>query len=165
VRTFGKIFVVSTLFAGAAYAGSEAEPQESLDSVGDMFLEASRDIPVEPVSHSDQMSACQSQQEEITAKMASLKEFLALSDDKLAEMTLKRAPNKQKSYEIALASLEIELRRAKEAQPALRDAVAQYRKAIRINNSSVSADIDGDVLADVEAALAAAEAALSGATN
>ena len=110
MRTIGKIFVISSLLGGAAYAGSEAEPEDSLDSVGQMFLEISKETPV-GLSHDEQMESCQTQQAEISAKMTSLKEFLALSDKQLSELTLKRAPSKEHSYTIALASFEIELRR------------------------------------------------------
>lgn len=161
MRTIGKIFVMTSLLGGAAYAGSDSESEDSLDSVGQMFLEISKETPVS-LSHDEQMETCRTQQAEISAKMTSLKEFLALSDEQLSELTLKRAPSQEHSYNIALASFEIELRRAEEKRNSARSAVSQYREAVKASKSAVSEDISAEVLADVEAALAAAEAALSG---
>lgn len=161
LRMIGTFFLVTSLLSSAAYAGSDSEPQDSLDSVGQMFLEISKDTPVS-LSHAEQMAACRTKEAEISAKMTGLKEFLALSDKQLSELSLKSNLNKEHSYIIALASFEIDLRRAQEKRDAARDAVSEYRKAVKASKSAVSAKVGAEVLADVEAALAAAEAALKG---
>jgi len=163
LRHSGKIFAITTLLAGAAYAGSEADPQDSLDSMGQMVLEAGLErTPVSYSSHSAQMDACEAEQEALAKKMAGLREFLALSDEQLTEMTLRHAPDNGQAYDVAIASLEIEVRREAERRRTALEAVSKYRAVVENAQSAVSNSVSAKVIADVEAAIAAAEAALEG---
>lgn len=163
-----KALLASTLFIGGAVvvaAGEDAsdEGPETLDSLGSMFLEVtkSNSTPVsEEISPARYHGGeCNAKDPDITARMANLRSLLELTDETLTSVQLPEQVV-EGTYETALKAVELELWAMAERRETMKNAIARYRKAIQA--TELEDAISAAVIADVEAALAEAEAALEG---
>lgn len=167
MQSLGKLLVPVVMLTSTVYAGGEANryfEQDSFDSIGEMVLEANREASAVPARRAQQISECQAKEKELEARMASLGSLLALSDQRLEAIKERVAAEPHKSYKKTLKSLTKQLTKAEKQREAMREALSRYRAMIGEKQVSDKASAaTAAVLADVEEALAQAEAALAGA--
>lgn len=170
MRIAGTLLVGVFICSGAVFADSKAdpvangvcEPLQSLDSIGTMFLELSRES--DAVKRLEQLSKCEAKEVELNEQIRGLRKLLALSGEKLRQVqSFGPGPN-HRAYNRALISVKKKLIQAKEYRQTMRVALNQYRALMLA--SAESGDVttaEARVLADVEEVLEQAEAALASA--